>query len=1164
MTVICNSCGAENAADHSYCPECGSTLMRTCANCQTENDPSNKYCFNCGTALRADDGLRLVPEPTADPGERRLVSVLFADLVGFTSFSEGLDPEDVRSMLTRFYEKCREIIDRYGGTTDKFIGDAVMGVWGAVGAHEDDAERATRAALELVDMVAGLGEELTIPELAVRAGVLSGSASVGPGGNEQGLVVGDLVNTASRLQSIAPPGKVYVGAATRDLVGSAIEFRTVGEHRLKGKDLPVEVFEAVRVLALSTARTSGDLLEGPFVGRQDELRLLKDQLHATTRENRARMVSIIGEAGIGKSRLSAELIRYIDGITESIYYHRGRSPAYGDGVTFWALGEMIRQRAGIVEGEDSGQARAKLRAMVAEFASNEEDQRWIEPRLAAVIGLAQNPSGDRSEHFAALRAFFQAISHKGTVLMVFEDLQWADDGLLDFIEELVERTTSNPILVLCLSRPELLERRPAWVASRKRTLTMHLSRLDDAAMRELVTGLAPGLPEAIAARVAERAAGVPLHAVEFIRMLLNTGQLTRKGDVFTFHGEDDEIPVPDSVSAIIGARIDRLSPEAQSILRDGSVLGLTFALDSLAGLRDESPGNLESALRELVRQEILEFDENPRSPERGQYRFVQGLIREVVYSRLSRQERVSCHLAVAEMFESSGEPELAGVVASHYADAVGADPGNEELVARACRAVLEAAERAEELKSDAQAANLYERAAEMTTEVEEKNSLRLAAAQCLSRTGRQDKGLALAGEVREWARDKGDLHMEMRAVTTMSEIMSATFEAGEAASLTSELYGRVDPSPDPQWVALAQETSRSLFLADRADESIEVAETALPIMEELEAVEEVLDTLINKGTALLFVGHVIEGSAILRGVADMAGEHDLLSSRMRAVNNLAAGLQFDVASHHTEIKDLLDELAQRLGNEAWVVRGHFFGAMGAMDSGRLDDALERISAGFEFDLSEFWADHYELAKDRIRLLRDGHDEEILQRVGVVYDKYWDAEDPQLRNGTRAGKAQVLLYAGRLEESLSIARDTEALVSGYPEGAEVGIFAAAELGDEQAVESLLAKVQKEHPRGRACRGLAWLAKSYLAGLRGDHEGAEKAFIECEDLWAKTNAPLTIAYARVVLSFVLGPDNEFARAKLAEARSFFEEHEIKGHLEGIMSRVPQSAGSSDLAG
>ncbi|HUG31899.1 MAG TPA: adenylate/guanylate cyclase domain-containing protein [Acidimicrobiia bacterium] len=1092
-------------------------------------------------------------EPTADPGERRLVSVLFADLVGFTTFSEGRDPEDVRNMLTHFYEKCREIIGRYGGTTDKFIGDAVMGVWGAVGAHEDDAERATRAALELIDMVAGLGEELGVPELAARAGVLSGEASVGSGGNDQGLVVGDLVNTASRLQSIAPPGGVYVGASTKDLVGSAIEFRPVGEQSVKGKDLPVEVSQAVRVLALSTSRTSGDSLEGPFVGRDDELRLLKDQLHATGRESRARMVSVIGEGGIGKSRLAAELIRYIDGITEVVYYHRGRSPSYGDGVSFWALGEMIRQRAGVTEGEDPAKARIKLRTMVAGFAPSEDDQRWIEPRLAAVIGLAPNPPGDRPEHFAALRAFFQAISNKGTTLMVFEDLHWADDGLLDFIEELVERTTSDPILVLCLARPDLLERRPTWVASRKRTLSMHLSRLDDTSMEELVAGLAPGLSEPMVARIAERAAGVPLHAVEFVRMLLNTGQLVRDGDEFDFVGSDDEFPIPDSVSAIIGARIDRLEARAQSILRDASVLGLTFALGSLARLREESADEVESLLRDLTRQEIVEFDENPRSPERGQYRFVQGLIREVAYGRLSRQERVARHLAVAEMFESSGEPELAGVVASHYADAIEADPHNEELVSRACRAVVDAAERAEDLKSDAQAASLYERAAEMSADVKEQNTLRLAAAECLSRTGREDKGAALARDVLDWARDNEDVTTEMRAVTALSNILAANFEAVEAADITTEVYRRVTPSPDANWIALAQETSRAMMLAERPDEAIAVADTALQFMEELELMDQMLNTLINKGTALLFVGRVVEGSTILRGVAEMAGDRDLLGHKMRAVNNLVAASQFDVY-WDWEAGEELERLSERVGNEAWVVRTHFFSAQNLLHRGRIDEALERVSAAEEFDISEFWADNFAMVRARAELFRDGFDEERLTRLTELFEKYIDVDDPQMQSAMRAGLGEIELATGRLEDALSLVIDKEEMTSSYPAGAEVGVLAAAQLRDESKLEALISRIEKRHSRGRVSRGLGLVAASYLAALRDDTETAEEAFIEAEDLWKKTNSPLALANARAVLAIVLGPDNEFGATKAAEARAFFEEHGFRLHLDMILSRLP----------
>jgi predicted ATPase len=1059
-------------------------------------------------------------------------------------------------MLTHFYERCREIIGRYGGVTDKFIGDAVMGVWGAQEAHEDDAERATRAGLELVDMVAGLGGELGMPELAARAGVLSGSASVGSGGNEQGLVVGDLVNTASRLQSIARPGTVYVGSSTKDLVGSAIEFQAMGEQQVKGKELPVQVFEAVRVLALSTNRSGSDLLEGPFVGRDDELRMLKDQLHAVGRENRARMVTVIGEGGIGKSRLAAELIRYIDGITELVYYHRGRSPSYGEGVTFWALGEMIRQRAGISEGEDPAKARMKLRTMVADFAPSEDDQRWIEPRLAAVIGLAPSPPGERSEHFAAMRAFFQAIAQRGTVMMVFEDLHWGDEGLLDFIEELVERTTSAPILVLCLARPELVERRTDWAASRKRTLTMHLSRLDEESMKRLVAGLAPGMSDSLVARIADRTAGVPLHAVEFVRMLLNTGQLLKEGDGFRFSGSDEQIPIPDSVNAIIGARLDRLEPGFQAILRDASVLGLTFSLSSLARLRGEEPAVIEDVLRGLVRGEILEFDEDPRSPERGQYRFVQGLIREVTYGRLSRQERVIRHIAAAEMFQEVDDPELAGVVASHYGDAVDADPGNHELVERACQAVIEAAGRAANLKSDAQAANLYERAAEMTTDSAQKSSLRLKAARCLARTGREDRGISIARELLELAREQEDTAAEVRAVTVLAHILSANFETAEAAEAAGAVYSKVSPSADADWIDLAQETSRAFFLNGRSDEAIAVADVAIPIMESQEMSEAMLETLINKaGALMMFEGRTVEGSAILRGVSEMAGERDLLRIKLRAINNLSAATQFDKVAD-LEVSRELDRLTQRVGDEAWIVRGHFFAALNLIENGLLADALERVEEADELDLSEFWADNIEVVRLQLELYQGGFDEEKLRTLVSRHEKYMRSDDPQLRNGVSSARAAILLDTGQVEEALRAALQVEELPSDYPAASQTAVLAAARLRDEQTLEKVHDSLQRDHSRGRASRGLARIAQSYLLALKGEVEAAERAFADGEELWARSQGSFALALARATFALAMGPEAELATVTAEQARRFFTENGYQLFLDGIMSELPDT--------
>jgi class 3 adenylate cyclase len=1097
----------------------------------------------------------------SDGGERRLVSVVFADLVGYTTLSESRDPEDIRSMLTDYYDRCREIIDRYAGTTDKFIGDAVMGVWGAAEAHEDDAERATRAALELVDMVAGLGGEIGTPELSARAGVLSGEASVGSGGNLHGLVVGDLVNTASRLQSIAPPGAVYVGESTRSLVGGSIEFEPIGEQAVKGKELPVSVFRAKRVLALSRRRTGGDLPDGPFVGRDDELRLLKDQLHATGRESRARMVTVIGEGGIGKSRLSQELLRYIDGITETIYYHSGRSLSYGDGVTFWALGEMIRQRAGILEREEPAKSRVRLRTIVSEFTPSEEDQRWIEPRLAALIGLADMPPGDRTELFAALRAFFQAISQQGTVLMVFEDLHWADEGLLDFIEELVERTIGHPILILCLTRPELLERRPDWAASRKRTLAMHLSRLDDASMAELIAGLAPGLPEDLVVHIAERSGGVPLHAVEFVRMLLNTGDLVRDDDRFEFVGSATELAVPDTINAIISSRLDRLDGASLEIIKDASVLGLTFTLGHLARVRSEDPGELEPLMRELVRREIFELDEDPRSPERGQYGFVQSLIREVAYGRLSRQEKVERHLEVARLMEEAEDPELAMVIASHYASAVEADPSNRELVESARGAVISAAQRAESLRSDTQAATLYERAADMTSDERQGVELKLESARCLGATAREDRAAELAREALEWFRSRGDGPGEVQAVTVLASILAGTFDADKAAELIYPVFQRVPKTKDQWWAHLARETSRALMLADRSAESIEVADAAIPVMEELEMIEGLLDTMINKATALGFQGRWLEGTAMLRGVAQLARDRDLTTVQGRALNNLVASTLNDDHSH-TQTTEELGALIERVGSEAAKVRHHFFSALIAMTKGEFEDARSHLAEGREMGLSPFWRDSYRLAEMEIEEYFQGWDDDRGLQQREIVDRYLQSEDPQLADGMRTEQTRQLLHQGRFEDAAHWALRHQTHNTAYPDTTSLGIAAAALAGEADVLSELVAFVETWYPRGRACKGLALLGQAYQAALEGNSEIAVMRFLGADELWSVVATPLDLARARAVFSLILD-DHAVGVEKGQEARRFFEDSGMRVYLEGPASLVRDESAADEIA-
>jgi class 3 adenylate cyclase len=337
--------------------------------------------------------------------ERRLCSVLFVDLVGFTPLAEKRDPEEIRELLSLYFDRAQAIVGHYGGTVEKFIGDAVMAVWGAPIANEDDAERAVRAALDVVASVSELGDESGV-ELAARAGVVTGEVAITIGKVSEGMVLGDTVNAASRVQSVAPPGTVLVDESTWRAASGAIVFTEIGDLQLKGREEPVHAWRALRVVAQRKGVGRSERIEPPFVGRDEELRLIKDLFHATARERRARLVSVVGIPGIGKSQLGWEFLKYIDGLADAVYWHQGRSPAYGEGITFWALGEMVRMRAGITESEDTASSRAKLSTTVAEFLADPEERRWVELRLAHLLGLADAPSGDREELFSAWRTFF--------------------------------------------------------------------------------------------------------------------------------------------------------------------------------------------------------------------------------------------------------------------------------------------------------------------------------------------------------------------------------------------------------------------------------------------------------------------------------------------------------------------------------------------------------------------------------------------------------------------------------------------------------------------------------------------------------------------------------------------------------------------------------------
>jgi class 3 adenylate cyclase/tetratricopeptide (TPR) repeat protein len=879
------------------------------------------------------------------------VSVLFADLVGFTSLSDTRDPEDVRDLLTRYFETSREVVGRYGGTVDKFIGDAVVAVWGTPTAHEDDAERAVRAGFDLTDAVAALGKQMNDTPLLLRAAVGSGQAAVVIGASGQGMVAGDLVNTASRLQATALPGGLLVDERTYQSTNRSILFEPVGEQNLKGKALPVPAWRALRVVAARRGGGRSERLEPPFTGRDEELRLLKELFHATAREKRARLISIVGQAGIGKSRLVWEFQKYLDGFVQDIYWHEGRSPSYGEGVTFWALGEMLRRRASIAETDDVETTRQKLEAAVLENVPDESERRWLTPHLAALLGIDDAPAGQNEQAFAAWRAFFERVAQRGPTVMVFEDLQWADQGLFDFIEHMLRWSRQFPILIVSLARPELRERRPTWGVDQRNYTGLHLEPLTREAMAQLLEGLVPGLPGGVSPQIVTRSEGVPLYAVEIVRMLLDDGRLIAEEGRYRIAGKIDGFEVPATLHALVNARLDALPGDERSLLQDAAVMGQRFTIDGLSALRSQTEGALKPRLESLVRRELLVFDADPRSPERGQFGFTQGVIREIAYASLPKRERRTRHERAAVYLEGLADPEFAGIIASHYLaayQASSAGPEAEALKAKARDSVHEAALRAAALHSHGQALAYLEQALAITdNELQQLELWQLAA---ISADADAQPAIAESylQRVIDLCRRRDDHIGAAEALATVARIVNYSGQPERAMTILAQARSETKGQDTGAAAArITAEMARSYMMHNEPQRAIEWADKALQAAGPLDLLPVIADALITKGTAHGEVaGRFREGRAELSGALGLAQAHGLIASEFRARNNLATLYTLDDNRIALTVgRDGLD-LARKLGQRQWAIGLTMRCARAALETGEWDWALEVIA---EFD-----------------------------------------------------------------------------------------------------------------------------------------------------------------------------------------------------------------------
>ena len=953
----CPACGGENPDGKRFCQHCGGSLAAVCSACGAQLGPISQFCGDCGTPVEAAMAPADAPatalstsqpaqQVTAPTTELRHVSVLFCDLVGFTPFSEKRDPEEVREVLSGYFELARAIVGRYGGVVEKFIGDAIMAVWGAPVAKEDDAERAVRAGLELVSMVAAYGAERAIG-LQARVGIVTGGVATTET-PEEGLVIGDRVNTAARIQSAALPGTCYVDETTRTATAAAIAYADAGKHELKGKAEPVRLFRATQVVAGIAGSQRAGVLEAPFLGRDHELHLLKELFHVSAERHSARLVLVSGVAGVGKSRLSWEFFKYADGLAGTVLWHAGRCLSYGEGVSYWALSEMVRARLQISEEDPQEIVSERLRTGLERWISDGAEREFIAPRLGQLLGLLTPQVLAREELFSGWRLFFERLSENGPVVMLIEDLQWADAGLLEFLDHLLEWSGDHALFLLVLSRPEGIDHKGLGL-SRRSVTTLPLDALPDAVIGEILDGLVLGLPGPARARIVERADGIPLYAIETVRGLLDKGELERDDDG-SLHlvGSLGELEIPPGLTALIASRLDALEPEERRLVKECAVLGGSFPRQAIEAISDIDPILIDGLLSSLVRKEVLTVRADKLSPERGQYAFTQSLIRSVAYDMLTRAERKTRHLRTAEHLQSAFPDEgaeVAEVIAAHLHDAYKAtrdDDGAEELRTRACRSYALAAERAEAVGALESAEAAYLKAVELTSDEAEQATFTGLAGRMAMRAGWNDRARDLLETATTAHGAAGRVLDAARTTGWLAHALSGLGKGELALVQIREALASLEGTTAPAAVVAELRSSLGLILtfAGHRDEAAVAIEETLILAQHHRLDETLAEALDSKATLFNFAGRNDEACALYELSIAVGRRVGGTRSELRSEANLAdLCMTRDLPGAEDHAKAAL-ALSRRSGERASESQAASNLMYVLTDTGRLDEAVE--------------------------------------------------------------------------------------------------------------------------------------------------------------------------------------------------------------------------------
>jgi len=727
--TACSSCGTQNAAGARFCLSCGSTLVPACPVCGAERPLEARFCPACGTPV-------VEAEPVPPGQERRLVTILFADVTGSTGLGERLDPERLQEVLAAYFGAMREEIQAEGGTVEKFIGDAVMAAFGVPIAHEDDPIRALRAALRMRRRLADVNTDLLARfgvELQIRTGVNTGEvlAATSPQPGEP-MATGDAVNVAARLEQLAEPGQIVVAERTAR-AARGFRYRELGEQELRGKGelVPAVVLEDE---APERAERGVPGVRAPMVGRDQELALLRTVYARAVAEGRPNLVTIYGDPGVGKSRLTTEFLSWVQAQEPEPRIVRGRCLPYGDGITYWPLAEILKSHAGVLDTDSSDEVLDKIEIScdaVLETDPSIDATRTCRA-IAYTVGLEfpsapmrdLEPRQVRAEMHLAWRSFFSALALRGPVVVVIEDIHWADPALLDLLEEMADKVL-GPVVFVCPARHDLTDRRPGWGGGRRNHSAIALEPLlleeADHLVRLLLT--VAELPPSVHDQILERAEGNPFFLEEIVRHLIDGGAIVREGDRWLATETIGEVHIPDTVQAVLAARIDLLTPEEKRALQRAAVVGRVFWAGPVRRLLNGDGERIRETLDRLEERELVLSRLGTSVAGEPEFIFKHILTRDVAYESLPRRERGPAHEAVARWIEETAGTrgrEFSELLAYHYVEAFSAQEGGgdqqEELRRRAFAALLEVAGEARSRFANTKAMKTAERAGDLAVD----------------------------------------------------------------------------------------------------------------------------------------------------------------------------------------------------------------------------------------------------------------------------------------------------------------------------------------------------------------------------------------------------------------------------------------------------------------